>query len=226
VRVVTRRELLATEEIVDVVQYDGGDQAELVGDKSELVVDTEQTLEAQDSDSDVEMYVSRTRRRVKTSTPSVGVRDTPPPHMDVTGIPPMEFEDSMETSTGEEQESTESAAFAEGADEEEDEPGADEAEAEEPRPVEEVAGVVVDEPGAVEDAADPTQRRTTRATAGKHSNPNRLPKSVLQQGVEAVVEDAPSFEDFGKAIASLGASLGQVLQTSWTQARAKGGNPK
>ena len=59
-------------------------------------------------------------------------------------------------------------------------------------------------------------RRTSRTTAGKHSNPYHLPKSVLES---TSVTAGTNFQDFGHAVAllgeSLGNTLGKTLQVGW-----------
>ena len=59
----------------------------------------------------------------------------------------------------------------------------------------------------------PVLRRSTRNTAGKHSNPHRLPKSVLQETLKGMRRDGHevSYTEFSDAISSLGQSLGQSL---------------
>jgi hypothetical protein len=59
----------------------------------------------------------------------------------------------------------------------------------------------------------PERRYPKRATAGRHSNPHNLPKSVLQESASAFEEQKPNFEDFAKAISILGEKLGQSLGT-------------
>jgi hypothetical protein len=82
-----------------------------------------------------------------------------------------------------------------------------------------VARALDDQENGVEPEQSDTLRRSSRTTAGKHSNPYRMPKSALDQGIIVTGNTGPTFEDFSRAIANLGTSLGQVLQTSWEQAR-------
>jgi hypothetical protein len=56
-------------------------------------------------------------------------------------------------------------------------------------------------------------RRSTRSTAGKHSNPHRLPKSVLQESLKGFRHESQdvSYMEFAEAISNLGHSLSQTL---------------
>ena len=56
----------------------------------------------------------------------------------------------------------------------------------------------------------PGVRRTTRSTAGKHSNPLKLPKSVLQEACGMHIQ-GDDYSGFSSAINSLGQALGQTL---------------
>ena len=88
---------------------------------------------------------------------------------------------------------------------------------------------VVGDDGRLEGSTENLPRRSTRPTEGQHSNREHLPKSVLSgTTAEAMVNPLahqhapPTFEDMGRAMAALGASLGQVLQDSWLQANVQG----
>lgn len=65
-------------------------------------------------------------------------------------------------------------------------------------------------------------RRSGRQTAGKHSNPFHLPKSVLasNQEVRASPTDVKDFRELSDAIANLGASLGSSLSATLSQSWA------
>ena len=87
---------------------------------------------------------------------------------------------------------------------------------------------VVGDDGRLEDSIENLPRRSTRPTKGQHSNREHLPKSVLSgTTAEAMVNTLahkhapPTFEDMGRAMAALGASLGQVLQDSWLKANVQ-----
>ena len=60
--------------------------------------------------------------------------------------------------------------------------------------------------------------RSERSTKWKHSNPHKLPKSVMPDKVtpeQVSVSNAnpgKNFEEFGKAVVMLGESLGQALR--------------
>lgn len=58
---------------------------------------------------------------------------------------------------------------------------------------------------------EPT-RRSTRSTAGKHSNPHRLPKSVVRS--QTVTKN---FQELSEAVVSLGATLASKLSDAWIQ---------
>lgn len=66
-------------------------------------------------------------------------------------------------------------------------------------------------------------RRSNRTTKGKHTNPFKLPKSVLksetssQSQVANTRESAKkqNFEEFSNAVAKLGETLGQTLRSGW-----------
>ena len=88
---------------------------------------------------------------------------------------------------------------------------------------------VVCDSGRLEDSIETMPRRSTRSTKGQHSNREHLPKSVLSgTTAEAMVNtlphqhSPPTFEDMGRAMAALGASLGQILQDSWLKVNVQG----
>ena len=68
-----------------------------------------------------------------------------------------------------------------------------------------------------------TVRRSKRSTKGKHSNPHRLPKSAVPEKVQSEqvlvtpTGSGKNFEEFGKAVALLGESLGQALRAGWSE---------
>ena len=68
-----------------------------------------------------------------------------------------------------------------------------------------------------------TVRRSKRSTKGKHCNPHRLPKSAVPEKVQSeqvlvtLTGSGKNFEEFGKAVALLGESLGQALRAGWSE---------
>ena len=58
-------------------------------------------------------------------------------------------------------------------------------------------------------------RRSTRSTAGKHSNPHHLPRSAIRS---QTVNPESNFQELSDAIANLGATLGNSLATTLSQA--------
>ena len=62
-------------------------------------------------------------------------------------------------------------------------------------------------------------RRSKRATAGKHSNPHKLPKSAIasNQQITAQQSGTGNFKELSDAIANLGASLGTSLSATLSQ---------
>ena len=58
-------------------------------------------------------------------------------------------------------------------------------------------------------------RRSTRSTAGKHSNPHHLPKSAIR--TQTVMKSNHDFQELSDAIANLGAALGSTLSQTWAQ---------
>lgn len=58
-------------------------------------------------------------------------------------------------------------------------------------------------------------RRTTRSTAGKHSNLHHLPTSAIRS--QTVTEDVHDFQQLSQAVANLGASLASTLTQAWAQ---------
>ena len=58
-------------------------------------------------------------------------------------------------------------------------------------------------------------RRSTRSTAGKHSNHHHLPKSAIR--TQTVVKSDRNFQEFSDVIANLGAALGSMLSQTWAQ---------
>ena len=58
-------------------------------------------------------------------------------------------------------------------------------------------------------------RRSTRTTAGKHSNVHHLPKSSVC--VQSVALQNRNFQELGNAVANLGATLASKLNEAWTQ---------
>uniref|UniRef100_A0A8W8J7C5 Uncharacterized protein n=1 Tax=Magallana gigas TaxID=29159 RepID=A0A8W8J7C5_MAGGI len=67
------------------------------------------------------------------------------------------------------------------------------------------------------DTEQPTvlPRRSTRATAGKHSNPNRLPKSTVS--VQRTVIQNKNFQELSDAVVNLGTALATKLNEAWKQ---------
>lgn len=67
------------------------------------------------------------------------------------------------------------------------------------------------------DTEQPTvlPRRSTRATAGKHSNPNRLPKSTVS--VQRTVIQTKNFQELSDAVVNLGTALATKLNEAWKQ---------
>lgn len=67
------------------------------------------------------------------------------------------------------------------------------------------------------DTEQPTvlPRRSTRATAGKHSNPNRLPKSAVS--VQRTVIQNKNFQELSDAVVNLGTALATKLNEAWKQ---------
>ena len=57
----------------------------------------------------------------------------------------------------------------------------------------------------------PALRRSKRKTAGKHSNPHRLPRSTIQQTLTARSGQI-DYEQLSSAVNSLGETLGKLLQ--------------
>lgn len=61
-------------------------------------------------------------------------------------------------------------------------------------------------------------RRSNRSTAGKHPNPFNLPKSVLSRNMSVNADSSSSeFQDFGNAVAALGASLSASLSQTFSE---------
>ena len=58
-------------------------------------------------------------------------------------------------------------------------------------------------------------RRSTRCTAGKHSNKHHLPRSAIRS---QTVNPESNFQELSDAIANLGATLGNSLATTLSQA--------
>uniref|UniRef100_A0A8W8NB37 Uncharacterized protein n=1 Tax=Magallana gigas TaxID=29159 RepID=A0A8W8NB37_MAGGI len=58
-------------------------------------------------------------------------------------------------------------------------------------------------------------RRSTRATAEEHSNPNRLPKSAVS--VQRTVIQNKNFQELSDAVVNLGAALATKLNEAWKQ---------
>jgi hypothetical protein len=75
-----------------------------------------------------------------------------------------------------------------------------------------------DQQGNVEELEQPI-RRTTRKTAGKHSNPHNLPKSVLQQSTYQ--EQSASYSDFAMAVNKLGETLSNSISQNLGSALGK-----
>ena len=80
---------------------------------------------------------------------------------------------------------------------------------------------VVGDEGRLDDSIKTMPRRSTRSTKGQHSTREHLLKSAMSgTTAEAMVNTLahqhapPTFEDMGRAMAALGASLGQILQDS------------
>lgn len=67
------------------------------------------------------------------------------------------------------------------------------------------------------DTEQPTvlPRRSTRATAGKQSNPNRLPKSAVS--VQRTVIQNKNFQELSDAVVNLGTALATKLNEAWKQ---------
>ena len=64
----------------------------------------------------------------------------------------------------------------------------------------------------------PDIKKSTRSTKGKHSNLHKLPiSSVKQQSVKL-----ERLNEFGKAVAALGATLGNALEDGWLSYCKKG----
>ncbi len=60
-------------------------------------------------------------------------------------------------------------------------------------------------------ADEPKLRKSARISAGKHSNPYRMPKSVLSQSQQAKSKTDKSFADYSQTILQ----LGKLLQHSY-----------
>ena len=60
-------------------------------------------------------------------------------------------------------------------------------------------------------------RRSKRSTAGKHSNPHNLPRSVLVSNQQVNSNVQGDFRELSDAIANLGASLGSSLSATLSQ---------
>ncbi|KAK3102220.1 hypothetical protein FSP39_009707 [Pinctada imbricata] len=65
-------------------------------------------------------------------------------------------------------------------------------------------------------------RKTTRSTAGKHSNPHNLPRSAIR--TQTLMNDQNSFKKLSEAVANLGATLGNSLGATLSQAWAQYNN--
>ena len=57
-------------------------------------------------------------------------------------------------------------------------------------------------------------RRTTRVTAGVHSNPYKLPKSAIQSEISIACPSCDNFSNFSQGIAALGSGMGESLGKS------------
>lgn len=79
------------------------------------------------------------------------------------------------------------------------------------------------------DAEEQKVRRSSRSSKGKHANPFHLPKSSVrdedasteQVNAFPLVNPGPNFEDFGKAVAMLGETLGKTLRVGWNEFNGK-----
>ena len=63
-------------------------------------------------------------------------------------------------------------------------------------------------------------RRSHRTNKGTHPNPHNLPRSTLSQNQTEVVDPA-SFQEFSRAVAMLGESLGKTILAGWSEMNKK-----
>jgi len=73
------------------------------------------------------------------------------------------------------------------------------------------------EPEVLPEVKERPVRRSSRITKGQHTNPHHLPKKVHNSEVmtEPTSNDSGNFEEFSKAVALLGETLGKTLLKGW-----------
>ena len=74
--------------------------------------------------------------------------------------------------------------------------------------------IIIEQRMENEEETVPVLRRSSRKTAGRHPNPHRLPKSVLSQECSHTSVSKPTYNEYSKAIISLGKLLKESYDKS------------